>query len=131
MALEFGLSTSATEMTFLDKMNPSIPCPDSALEEWTTIYVNSDGSYTGDGFPREIWTWDILTQEEVNKLRTFVGSAFGAASANVYLRTKLPDGTFDTFTAVMQWPRDIHTRRDMLGRYRRVSITFSGLELAP
>ena len=129
MAIEYGLSTSANEMTFLERMNPSVPCPTSAIEEWSTIYVNSEGTFVGDGFPSETWTWDILTQEQVNKLKSFIGSAFGAASASIYLRTKLPDGTFATFTAIMQWPRDINTRRDMLGRYRNVSIAFSGLEL--
>lgn len=127
--LEYGLSLDADRMTFLPRMYPAIPCPEASLEEWSVVYHNGDGTANGDGFPKEVWKFELLTQEQVNKLRGFVGSAFGAASRLVYLRTKDPLGVFRTFSAIMHWPADAATNRDREGLYRNLEIEFTQLEL--
>lgn len=127
--LEYGLSLVSNRMTFLPRMYPAIPCPEGALEEWSVVYNNGDGSTVGDGYPKEIWKFEFLTQEQVNKLRSFVGLAFGAVSRQVYLRTKDPFGIFYTFRAIMHWPADAATKRDRQGIYRDLEITFTQLEL--
>lgn len=126
---EYGLTLDSNRMTFLPRMDPAIPCPEGALEEWSVVYSTGSGMAVGDGYPKETWKFETLTQEQVNKLRDFVGGSFGAASRVVYIRTKDPFGYFLTFRAVMHWPADAATKRDQQGFYKNLEIEFTRLEL--
>jgi hypothetical protein len=125
---EYEIGTSSGAMTNLRDLPVSFAGhePVGRMAEWSEAYFKGDGLKAGDGFPVAIWKFPMLTQEMVNQLREFCPSP--AASANVYIRTDKPDGTWASFSAVMDWPDDQMDRRQWGGRYWDIEFTFRMLE---
>ncbi len=106
--------------------------PRGSFRLFPMVYVGGDGRTVGDGRPTASWRFDVLTQSELNALRAYLasGSTY-LMSAPVYIRTRLDDGTFGTFSAIMHWPEDVESRRipaSAGGVYQDVEIRFTGLE---
>ncbi|MGQ9768511.1 MAG: hypothetical protein ACUVSS_14635, partial [Anaerolineae bacterium] len=94
----------------------------SVFIEYTREYDKADGQVGGDGYPTAIWTFDLLTPEQVAKLRTYCPGK----SASVYIRTRAPNEQFVKYVAIMIWPSDLMKKR-LAGRYLDVEIHFRRL----
>ena len=102
--------------------------PHSIFTLYPVEYTGGDGRTVGDGQPTCTWTFDSLSQAQVNALRAFVLSgATYLQSASVYITTRKDDGTYSNFLAWLHWPRDFHTKRVLGGYYEGIEITFTNL----
>lgn len=105
------------------------PCK-CAFTRHPVLYQAIDGSTVGDGLPIARWTFKFLSQTEVNALRSYVhdGSTYLTSKA-VYITTRLDDGSYATFSAVMHWDADkVEESRTLGDNFRDVEITFTHLE---
>lgn len=126
---EIGTTSSTTNVEALSTpLNP----PRGRYFEASIFNDKADGQVSAHGFPYAVWTFDVLTEEMLSQLRTFVGTA---QSAEVYIKTRLPpDSTHTTerfvkFSGVMIWPtREIMNKRQANGRYLGLEFTFRRLE---
>jgi hypothetical protein len=125
MATEYEIGTAPGSMTNLRDLPVPLyePEPGSGVSEWSRTYFRGDGLRAGDGFPTNVWRFTMLTQEMVNQLRQFCPGI----SASVYLRTLNPDGTWATYSAVMDWDEKQMEKRRWGGRYWGVEIVFRKL----
>ncbi len=55
-----------------------------------------DGTRKGMGWQTQDWHWDFMSETMRNSLHAFIGP--------VYIQTRMNDGAFGYFTAVMVWP---------------------------
>lgn len=72
------------------------------FNEFSLRSVNGDGIIRGDGFPNFVWTWPVLSQSQYNIFEAAIPAT--DASVKLYVRTRINDGTFKTFYAVMARP---------------------------
>lgn len=72
------------------------------FNEFALRSTNGDGIIRGDGYPNFVWAWPVLSQSQIQVLRAFV--AANTASVKLYVRTRINDGTFADFYAVMALP---------------------------
>ena len=98
---------AASGGTLVRLIHRGLPNPD----RWTFIpyaktYFTSDGASKGDGHPSATWTWELLSQLQLNALLEFF-SADTDASVEVDIRTPTERGarvgTTD-YTAIMHRP---------------------------
>lgn len=106
--------------------------PRGTFRLYPVTYTGGDSRTVGDGQPVATWHFDVLTQAELNALRVFLlsGSTY-LMSAPVYITTRMDDGTFATFSAILHWPDDIDAKRlpaSAGGVYEGIEITFTALE---
>jgi hypothetical protein len=128
---EIGLTTTTTNV---EELTTPVHPPRGRWYEASIFNDKADGMVSAHGFPRCVWLFDILTEEMVSQLRTFVGTS---QSGEVYIVTRVPptaadDGElFVKFGAIMVWPsRDLMDKRNAGGRYLGVEIPFRRLEEA-
>ena len=129
------LEIGAAIATMHDLMTRGIPDPD----EWTYIpysrvETGGDGRPHGFGYPTASWTWEILSQYELNRFLDFLGTA---ASAVVYIYTYTDSGSGlgemrARFRAVMHRPVDGNGKsmisESRLPTYDDVTVQFTRLE---
>lgn len=120
---EIGTTSTTTN---LESLTTPVYPPRSVFVEYTREYDKADGQVGGDGYPMAIWHFDLLTQAQVTQLRAFCPGK----SANVYIKTRRPDGTFAKYSAVMIWPSDLMRKRVAGGKYLDVEIQFRRLVTA-
>ena len=106
--------------------------PRGTFRLFPVTYTGFDGRTVGDGRPVAIWRFDVLAQSELNALRAYLvsGSTY-LMSAPVYIKTRMDDGNFATFAAIMHWPDDIDSKRipaSAGGVYQDVEIVFTALQ---
>ena|SRR5690349_14622750 len=75
--------------------------PQSGYRPYSVVVRLGDGKQQGNGFPIVTWHWAFLTVDERD---VFADALDGALSAEVYIRTRLPDDTWATFFCVMNAP---------------------------
>jgi hypothetical protein len=131
--LDFGIGSLSTNIVELRYR--SIPQPDSwTYTPYSRVETCGNGIKKGFGFPAATWTWDTLSQHDVNKLLDFITD--DDASETVYISTPTDRGgaglTFDEFSAVMDRPADGQSkthisRTQRPAVYSNVSVTFSHL----
>lgn len=106
--------------------------PRGTFRLYPVVYVGGDGRTVGDGRPIVVWHFDILTQTQLNSLRAYVAdNGTYLMSKEVYIKTRLDDGTFAIFRAIMHWPEDIDSKRISAsagGVYQDVEILYTVLE---
>ena len=103
---------------------PAGRSPRGRFYEASVLIDQLDGHVAGHGAAVAVWVFDALTQAMVNQLRAICPGR----SANVYLATRKPDGTFATYSAIMVWPVEQMDRRNFNGRYLGLEFTFRNLE---
>lgn len=84
---------------------PDLGVPDPFTPPFEKFSIRSqagDGNIKGRGFPFAEWHWPSLTFAQVKRLTDFIPST--DASAKVYMRTRLNDGTFANYYAVLVRP---------------------------
>jgi len=128
---QYALGSSLGNQANLDTM-VGMHLPRGTFRLYPVTYTGGDSRTVGDGQPIATWHFDVLTQTELNALRAFLlsGSTY-LLSAPVYITTRMDDGMFATFSAIMHWPDDIDAKRlsaSAGGVYQDVEITFTALE---
>ena len=113
-----------------------LPEPDSwTYVPYSQVKQAGDGSAKGFGFPTFTWTWDSLSQWEMNVILGFFEA--GAAGAQVYARTHSDVGggppTTVAGTAQMDRPVD-GSGKSMVNEsrkpsYSNVTLTFRHFEV--
>lgn len=84
-----------------------------------------DGHVSGAGYPKAVWTFDVLRQSMVDKLRVICPNC----SAGVYISTIDNTGTYKTYSAIMVWPVEQSKKRQIGGKYLGLQFEFRHLEL--
>jgi len=128
---QYMIGTSVIGMVNVDTI-VGMHLPRGSFRLYPMVYVGADGRTVGDGRPTASWRFDVLTQSELNALRAYLasGSTY-LMSAPVYIKTRLDDGTFSTFSAIMHWPEDVESKRipaSAGGVYQDVEIVFTALQ---
>ncbi len=98
---------AASGGTLIRLIHRGLPNPDRwTFIPYATTYFTSDGESKGDGYPSATWTWELLSQIQLNALLAFF-SADTDASVEVDIRTPTERGarvgTTD-YTAIMHRP---------------------------
>jgi len=99
--LDFGIGTTSGTIHSLQRQ--SIPQPDSwTYAPYSRVETAGNGVRKGFGYGTATWTWDTLTQRDINKFLDFITS--DEASAEVYISTPTDRGgsaqTFDEFKCI-------------------------------
>ena len=102
MADDFGIGVSEGGITLLSDLATPVSNPHSDYFPYSGQDELQDGTVRGKGWPLAVWDHGIAPLEEREMLKTFCPGK----SAEVYISTKMPDGTFGEFAAVMIWPDD-------------------------
>jgi hypothetical protein len=134
--MKCGFEIGATAATRRDLTERGIPSPDSwTYSPYSLVRRGGDGRARGFGYPTATWTWETLSQPEVNKLLGFFGAATDA-SVVIYITTAIDTGrgeqTFQNFTAIMGRPVD-GAGKAMISEtekptFNNVTVTFTHLE---
>jgi hypothetical protein len=95
-------SYGATEETM--ELLPALDIRSSPLSGYRPFSATirlGDGSLKGQGFPIVTWHWSFvnMTEREV-----FVDDPNDELSKSVYIRSRLPDGTWATFSCIQNRP---------------------------
>jgi len=88
--------------------------------------VSASGMEYGDGFPLLVWEFDTMHPDQLDALLAYIPD--GSQSAEVHIKTRLTDGTYDTFSAVMHRPKVPDEGAYVNNRWHDVRIRFSCLE---
>jgi hypothetical protein len=99
--LDFGIGSTAGTIVSLQRR--SIPQPDSwSYVPYSRVETAGSGVRKGFGFGVATWTWDTLTQADIDKFLDFIST--DDASATVFISTPTDRGgsaqTFDEFECV-------------------------------
>jgi len=124
----YEIGATSGGMTNLESLAGLKRAPRSVFTLFPTEYVGGDGRTVGDGLPACKWIFDSLSQAQLNVLRNYVASGLTyVQSAQVYIKTRLDDGTYATFLGWMHWPRDFEDKRVPGNYYLGLEITFTNL----
>ena len=97
---EFKIGTTLVGMTALESLTTPVDLPQWEYYPYARLVTLGSGGTRGIGLPKVVWTFPILDVDQISQLRTFCSGA----SAQVYIRTKIQDGTYADFLADMIWP---------------------------
>ena len=118
---EFEIGTTEGGMTNLEALSTPVPLPEFDFLPFARVVNKGNGGTRGVGSPVATWTFQLLTIDEYNQLRTFCPGA----SADVYIRTKVDDDTYENFQAKMILPNDGMKR--WFGNRKNYTVTFRNL----
>ena len=119
---DFAIGTTEVGLTNIEQLTTPLPAPTSSFLPYArTVHLGSSGMF-GVGTPVAVWSFSILTIEEYNQLKTFCP----AASADIFIQTKIDDDTYAIFSGKMIWPNELQNR--FLGGHRKnFSVQFRQL----
>jgi hypothetical protein len=125
----------ATTATLVRLIHRGIPNPDRfAFVPYSSVNVRGDGRSIGDGNPAVTWTWETLSQLQLNALLNFFASD-ADASATVGIRTPEERGNridVGDYSAVMHRPTSGEGKTIVQDSshpvWEEVSIRFTKLE---
>lgn len=116
--------------TNLESLTVPVNPPNGRYFEAGQFLEVADGGMRAQGFPWTRWDFDNLSQAMIDQLRTFCPDQ----SADVYITTKMLDGTYETFSAVMWWPNQQSEKRAKAAGekqfHQELQITFRRLQVA-
>lgn len=127
----YALGTS-NPPTNLELFTDPVNAPRSYYREAAAFIDRADGSQSAQGYPWVVWEFDTLTQDMIDELRAICPGQ----SADVYLTTRIYDGSFDTFSGVMLWPSADQMEKRVgaengVGIYSGLQFTFRRLVVVP
>lgn len=93
--------------------------------QFTVFRQAASGKEYGDGFPATTWKFDWIHPDQLDALLNYIGD--GNQSATVHIKTRLVDGTYDTFEAIMHRPKNEEEGEYSSGRWHDVLIRFTCL----
>ena len=124
--LDFGIGSTAGTIHALQFQ--SIPQPDSwTYTPYSRVETCGDGTRKGFGFGVATWTWEVLTQRELNRFLSFITA--NEASGVVYISTPTDRGgatqTFDEFSSIFDRITD-NQGKTLIARTQR-PVVYSGV----
>lgn len=118
---DFEIGTTLGGTTNLELLTTPVPAPKSAYLPFARAVPLGNGGTRGIGAPIAVWTFPILSIEEYSQLKSFCPNA----SADIFIRTKIDDDTYDDFSGKMIWPNEPQDR--WYGERRNFVIQFRNL----
>lgn len=118
----FAIGLTLEELTNLSELTVPVLTVASQHFDYARIVNLGNGGTRGVGSPYHIWNVGLPTLDERNQLKTFCPGA----SAEVFIYTKLNDGTWVTFQCQMLWTTD---EGWWYGDKKTIAITFRNLIL--
>lgn len=118
---EFMIGITFETMTNLEELDVALVPPKSNYLPYARVVNLGNSGKRGVGFPIAIWEFSLITLEERNQLKVFCAGA----SADIYIRTKLNDDSYEDFSATLIWPEGIEDR--WFGEKKNFTLTFRGL----
>jgi hypothetical protein len=100
MAHEYSYGATLETMALLPALDIR-SSPRSGYRPFTTTVRLGDGKLQGLGFPVVTWHFTFVTMAERD---VFVDDPDDPLSKNVYIRSRLPDGTWATFSCIQNRP---------------------------
>ncbi len=99
MAYEIG--TTEAGMAELSALVVAVEDPKGKeyFERYSFYKLAGDGQKKGYGLPRTKWVWALITQEERDQLKSF----FPLESNTIFIKTRLPDGSYASYQAIGNW----------------------------
>jgi hypothetical protein len=103
----FNLPPPFAVTNFIALIHRGLPAPDRwTFTPYSTTKVRGDGRSIGDGYPTASWTWEVLSQQQLDNLLRFFASDADASVA-IYIRTPTERGFRvepGDYTAIMHRP---------------------------
>lgn len=118
---DFKIGTTLGGMTNIESLTTPLPLPQFDYQLFARNVNLGSGRTRGVGFPIATWTFQLLTIEEYNQLRSFCPGT----SAQVYIRTRGDDDSYDDFQANMICPNEGQNR--WYGIRKNFVVTFRNL----
>jgi hypothetical protein len=100
MAYDYQFGETEGGMQLLKDLNIRA-APQSGYRPYSVVVRLGNGLQQGNGFPIVTWHWAFVSIAERD---VFADVLDGALSAAAYIRTRLPDGTWATFSCIMNAP---------------------------
>ncbi len=95
------------------------------FQEFTVYRQSASGKEFGDGFPACEWTFDTMHPSQMSALLNYIGT--GKQSNTVYIRTRLRDGTYKPYEAIMHRPRVGEDMEYVNNRWHNITVRFTCL----
>lgn len=131
------LAIGASEAALLNLRYRGLPDPDEwTYQPYSRVETGGDGRSRGFGFPVASWSWNFLSQRELNILLDFFAAATDA-SVSVYITTYIDSGPGASdmtanYKAIMHRPTDNQGKsminESRLPTYSDVTVQFTHLE---
>mgnify|MGYP001198377722 CR=1 FL=1 len=129
MRTDYQIGT--TELNMVSVINlvsgRTAPPSNSIVKPYSVYRTAASGMEYGDGQATCSWTFEVMTTAFFNAMIAYLG---GAVSANVYIKTRKDDNTFDVYTAIMHRPVFGEGFSRGTGVWRDVTFEFTNLEEA-
>jgi hypothetical protein len=105
---DYQIGLTSGSMLKLENLATPVDYPKGDFMPYATEQVLVSGLVRGTGLPVDTWTWDVMTREQRDMMRTFCPGK----SALVYIKTKTKDtaDSYHIYQAVMVWPTSKEVR---------------------
>jgi len=123
----FEIGTSAVTMINVEEADLQLAPPNVVFIPYPTVYTSGDGRQVGDGFPQVEWVFPFMTEAQYTTFK--VAYCPNGQSAAVYIRTLNDEGSYNSYSAIIQWPQNVRALYTS-GGYVNVTFTFTHLEAA-
>ncbi len=111
----------------VESLETDFPPPTgSAVKPFSVFRTTVGGLEYGDGFPETTWHFDFLTRTMLDTLLGYLSAA--AQSGTVYINTRLQDGSYVAYSAIMHRPKQGNEMNWEIGGWREVTVRFTWLE---
>jgi len=122
-----GLAEVSMTLVYDLVVYKAAPPGGSAVAPHSVYRTAANGKEYGDGFAACDWLFPSMTPAFFAAMMTYLG---GDVSADVYIKTRKDDNTFDTYTAIMHRPVLNKTMTWVRGHWHDVTFRFTNLEEA-
>ena len=95
------------------------------FQEFTVYRQAASGREYGDGFPACEWSFATMHPDQMDALLDYIGD--GHQSKTVYIQTRLRDGTYAIYEAIMHRPRVGEDMQYVNGRWHDITLRFTCL----
>ncbi len=121
----FEIGTSTTNMVNVEEADLGLAPPDVVFIPYPDVYIGGDGKQTGDGFPQTEWKFPFMTEAQYTTFK--IAYCPNGQSATVYIRTLTDEGSYNRYSAILNWPQNVRSLYTSDG-YVNLTLTFTHLE---
>ena len=122
---EYKIGLSESGMANIETLISAVPSGVTFVYS-SVVSISGTGTAVGDGYPTCEWSFEYLSWTDFGTMLAFLG---GLESAVVYINTRRPDNSYDTYTAVMHRPSVPQEAKQTIGGWTRITYRFTRLEV--